>query len=64
MSLLEGLAVAGVVLMATAYLARRMLRTLLGRSCGCGSASDSGCPAAGSLASDLERLAREADARG
>lgn len=64
MSLLEGLAVAGVVLTATAYLARRMLRTLAGRSCGCGSASDSGCPAAGSLASDLERLAREADAQG
>ena len=64
MSLLEGIAVAVVVLAAAVYLARRMLRTLAGRSCGCGTASAKGCPAAGSLARDLERLARKIDTRG
>ena len=64
MSLFESIAVLAVVLAAAAYLLRRMRRALTGRSCGCGVASETGCPAAGALAGDLERLAQEADPRG
>jgi hypothetical protein len=61
---LDAIAVGAVVLAAALYLARRMLGALAGRSCGCGPASAAGCPAAKTLAGDLERLARETDARG
>lgn len=65
MSVLEAVAVAAIVLGAAAYLLRRFLRSLSGRSCGCGPASEKGCPAARSLAGEFEHLARRSgtDAR-
>jgi len=60
---LETLAVAVVVGLAAVYLGRRLVRVAAGGPCGCGAASKSGCPAASRVADDLERVAREADAR-
>ena len=64
MSLLDTLAVGAVVLAAALYVVRRTIGAFAGRSCGCGSASAAGCPAAKTLAGDLERVARKTDPRG
>ena len=64
MTIAETLAVGLIVLAATAYLVRRAVRTLRGRSCGCAAASRSeGCPAASEMAARIERMSTGADRR-
>lgn len=63
MSALEFLVVAACVGGAVWYLARRAVRAFSGRACGCGSPSTKGCPAASSLATEIERVAGGVDAR-
>ena len=56
---METLLVVAIVGAAAVYLGRRALRTLRGRSCGCGTVPGN-CPAARTLQADLEQAIRRA----
>ena len=47
-----------LVALAALYVGRRAWRTVAGKPCGCGASAER-CPAAGDLARDLERIARD-----